>query len=304
MGTPDFAVPALKALYQNEYDIILVVTQPDRPKGRGRKLKPGPVKKTAMDLGLKISQPITVKDPVFIQYIKELKPDFIITAAFGQLLPTAILEIPCLGAVNIHASLLPQYRGAAPIHWALINGEKRTGVTTMMMDKGVDTGDILLSRTTKIIFEDTTAVLHDRLALMGADLMLETLKGLINKQLTLIPQNHAKATYAPLFKKKDGRINWDMPALKIYDFIRGMTPWPGAFTFCDEKRFKIYKARPVDKKTLEPPGTIIRHFPDELLVATAAGCLSILEIQGAAASRLDIKTFLRGCRIDHGNRFV
>lgn len=304
MGTPDFAVPALEALYQDKQDIILVVTQPDRPKGRGRKLKPGPIKKKAMDLGLKISQPPTVKDPVFIKYIKDLKPDLIITAAFGQLLPPAILEIPCKGAVNIHASLLPQYRGAAPIHWALINGEKRTGVTTMMMDKGVDTGDILLSRDIEIAFTDTTAVLHDRLARLGAILIIETLKGLITKHLTPIPQNHAKATYAPLLKKQDGRINWDMPALKIYDFIRGMTPWPGAFTFCDEKRFKIYKARPVDKKVLEPPGTIIRHFPDELLVATAAGCLSILEIQGAASRRLDIKTFLRGCRIDHGNRFA
>jgi methionyl-tRNA formyltransferase len=300
MGTPDFAVPALQALIQDGYRVPLVVTQPDRPKGRGRKPVPPPIKTKAQELGLEVLQPSTLKDEKFRNQIKTLQPDFFVVVAFGHILSEKILRLPKRGTINIHASLLPKYRGPAPVQWAIINGESQTGITTMLMDTGVDTGDILLTWKEPILAEDTAATLHDRLAISGAKLLMKTLEGYANETIKPTPQDHSGATYAPLLKKQDGHIRWHQPADKLAAFIRGMTPWPGAFTFHDENRLKILKAAALPQKITEPPGTVLKAFPDELRVATATGALSILEIQGPSGKRLSIADFLRGYPLPAG----
>lgn len=300
MGTPNFAVPSLDLLCQEDYGVALVVTQPDRPKGRGRKRVPSPVKVKASALDLEVLQPATLKNDKFAEQIKILQPDFLVVIAFGHILSEKILQLPKFGAINIHASLLPKYRGPAPIQWAVINAEPYTGVTTMFMDKGMDTGNILLTKKEPILPEDTAATLHDRMAKTGAELLVKTLKGLAANQIKSIPQDHSKATYAPLLKKRDGRINWQRSAEKLEPFIRGMTPWPGAFTFHNEKRLKIIKATPISESVSKAPGTILKAFPDELRVATGKGVLSILEIQGPSGKRLGIAEFLRGYRLSPG----
>ncbi len=300
MGTPDFAVPALLMLHKNGYDVPLVVTQPDRPKGRGRKLLPPPVKETAVKLGYEVFQPESVRTPEIKEQIEILKPDMLVVVAFGHILPKHILDIPTLGAVNIHASLLPKYRGPAPIQRAIIAGEKETGITTMFMDKGLDTGDILLSEKIAIASDDTSATLHDRLSLVGAELLIKTLNGFEAKDITPIPQDHTQATYAPILSKKDGLIVWNQPSHAIERLIRGVNPWPGAYTFHGENRLKIFKAKPVPTDSNDSPGTVIKGFSDELRVSTADGYLSILEIQGPSGKRLSIQDFLRGYEIPAG----
>ncbi len=300
MGTPDFAVPSLEMLSRQDYDVALVITQPDRPKGRGRKAVPPPVKIKALALNIAVSQPSTLKSDRFADQIKSLQPDFLVVIAFGHILPEKILQLPKFGAINIHASLLPKYRGPAPIHWAIINAEPYTGVTTMFMDKGMDTGDILLTKKEPILPEDTAATLHDRLAKTGAELLIKTLKGFAARKIQSIPQDHSKATYAPLLKKQDGLINWQKPAETLEAFIRGMTPWPGAFTFHNEKRLKIIQAAPISESVSEAPGTVLRAFPDELRVATGKGVLSIQKIQGPSGKRLPIADFLRGYELPTG----
>jgi len=208
--------------------------------------------------------------------------------------------MPKIATINIHASLLPKYRGPAPIQWAIINGEIETGVTAMLMDEGLDTGDILLSSKIKIFSDDNSDTLHDRLAYLSADLLIQTIECIETGDINSIPQDHTQATYAPLLKKNDGRINWEMPAETLEAFIRGMTPWPGAFTFHGNKRLKILKARPIIIDTVETPGTVIKRFPDELCVATGKGVLSMIKIQGESGKRLLIKDFLRGYKIPPG----
>ncbi len=305
MGTPDFAVPSLNALHKSGYEVVLVVTQPDRPKGRGRKLSHSqlshpPVKKAAMNLGYDIIQPLSIRTDEFADSILKLKPDVFVVVAFGHILPKNILALPKAGAINIHASLLPKYRGAAPIQWAIINKETETGVTTMFVDEGMDTGDILLSSKIKIAPDETSASLHNRLADLGANLLIRTLQALKAGTLNPLPQDHTKACNAPLLKKSDGHIDWKMSAEAIEAFMRGMTPWPGAFTFYKNRRLKVYKAEPVPANVTESPGTVVKGFPDELLVATGKGALSILEIQGASGKRLLIKDFLQGCKMPPG----
>lgn len=300
MGTPDFAVPSLDLLFKEGYDVALVVTQPDRPKGRGRNLVPPPVKVKALELNLEVLQPSTLKNEKFTDQIKSIQPDFFVVIAFGHILSEKILQLPKLGAINIHASLLPKYRGAAPIQWAIINGDSQTGVTTMFMDKGMDTGNVLLTKKEQISPEDTAATLHDRLAISGADLLVKTLKDFAAHNLIPIPQDHSKATYAPLLKKQDGHINWQRPAKELEPFIRGVTPWPGAFTFHNETRLKIFKAAPISESVSEAAGTILKAFPDELRVATGKGVLSILEIQGPSGKRLGVAEFLRGYKLPPG----
>jgi methionyl-tRNA formyltransferase len=300
MGTPNFAVPSLDLLCQEGHEVVLVVTQPDRPKGRGRKPVPPPVKVKAQGLNLEILQPATLKSDKFAEQIKSLQPDFIVVIAFGHILSESILQLPRFGAINIHASLLPKYRGPAPIQWAIINAEPYTGVTTMFMDKGMDTGNILLTKKEPILPEDTAATLHDRMANAGAELLIKTLKDLAANKIRSIPQDHSQATFAPLLKKQDGHINWQRPAEKLEPFIRGMTPWPGAFTFHHEKRLKIIKAAPISGSASDAPGTILKSFPDELRVATGKGVLSIIEIQGPSGKRLRIAEFLRGYRLPAG----
>lgn len=300
MGTPNFAVPSLDLLYQEDYEVGLVVTQPDRPKGRGRKLVPPPVKVKALALNLTVLQPSTLKSDDFADQIKNLQPDFFVVVAFGHILSGKILQLPKFGAINIHASLLPKYRGPAPIQWAIINAEPYTGVTTMFMDQSMDTGNILLTKKEPILPEDTAATLHDRLANAAAELLIKTLKDFAAHKIKSMPQDHSQATYAPLLKKQDGHINWQRPAEKLEAFIRGMTPWPGAFSFHNEKRLKIIKAAPISEGVSEVPGTILKTFPDELRVATGKGALSILEIQGPSGKRLGIAEFLRGYRLPAG----
>ena len=301
MGTPPFAVPTLNALHENGYDIAMVVTQPDRPRGRGRKLAPPAVKALAQNLGYRVLQPASIKTADFSSLISELKPDFLVVIAYGKILPEKVLALPRLGTINVHASLLPKYRGPAPIQWAVINGEKETGVCTQLMEKELDTGDLLLSVHETIMPDDTAGDLHDRLAVKGATVLIDTLKGLADKRIQPVRQDHSLATYAPMLTKDDGLINWNQPEKSLECFIRGVTPWPGAFTFLGDKRLKIFGSQPVETDTSEPPGTILKGFPDELRVATAQGALSIKEIQGASGKRLSIKEFLRGHQIPTGS---
>lgn len=301
MGTPGFAVPTLQALVQSGHDVALVVTQPDRPKGRGRRLAAPPVKLKALELNLDILQPATLKDEKFIDRIRRIRPDFLVVIAFGHILSEKILQVPKFGAINIHASLLPKYRGPAPIQWAIINGERQTGVTAMLMDTGLDTGNILLAKEEPIFAEDTSAALQERLALSAADLLIQTLEGCASKKIKPIAQDHSLATYAPLLKKQDGRIDWQKPAEELHAFIRGMTPWPGAFTHHNQSRLKVHRAARVPQDASEPPGTILPGFPDELLVAAGKDALSILEIQGPSGKRLAIADFLRGYPLPPGS---
>jgi methionyl-tRNA formyltransferase len=300
MGTPEFAAPALKALYKSNQNVALVVTQPDRPKGRGRKVIPPPVKEVAINLRYEVDQPASIRTVEFANRIANHKPDIIVVVAFGHIIPKNILAIPKIATINIHASLLPKYRGPAPIQWAIINGEIETGVTTMLMDEGLDTGDILLSSKIKIFSDDTSGTLHDRLANLSADVLIRTIERIETGDITPISQDHTQATYAPLLKKNDGRMNWEMSAQTLEAFVRGMTPWPGAFTFHGKKRLKIFKAMPIIIDTVEPPGTVIKRFPDELYVATGKGALSVIEIQGESGKRLLIKEFLQGYKIPPG----
>ncbi|MCF8069354.1 MAG: methionyl-tRNA formyltransferase [Desulfobacterales bacterium] len=303
MGTPDFAVPALRSLHENNFEVSLVVTQPDRPKGRGKKVIPPPVKVAAEKFGYPVLQTDSVKTDAFYNIIKEIGPDLMVVIAFGHILTEKTLLIPGFGSINIHASLLPKYRGSAPIQWSVINGDKETGITTMLLDNGMDTGDILLTEKTPINPEDTSASLHDRLASMSGNLLLKTIKGLHDKTITPVKQNDADATYAPMLSKKDGRINWKQTADQIEPFIRGMTPWPGAFTFFNDKRLKIFKANVVATDYTEQPGTIIKGFTDELRIMTGKGALSIIELQGSSGKRLSIKDFLRGHKMPVGSIF-
>ncbi|BBO80215.1 methionyl-tRNA formyltransferase [Desulfosarcina ovata subsp. sediminis] len=301
MGTPDFAVPPMAALHERGYRILTVVTQPDRPKGRGRKLTPPPVKQAALKFGCPVLQPETVRTDDFHRNMADLAPDLYVVAAFGQILPQSLLDIPKQGAINIHASLLPRHRGAAPIHRAIIEGDAETGITTMMMDKGMDTGDILLMDRTPIGPTETAAELHDRLSRMGAKTILRTLEMLQSGTLPRTSQDHSRATYAPMLRKKDGQVDWSQPAETIDRLIRGVTPWPGAFTFSDGMRLKIFRASVLHRDISVPPGTILECIPGELRVATGKDALAIKEIQGQSGKRLPIDDFLCGCRLPDGS---
>jgi methionyl-tRNA formyltransferase len=302
MGTPDFAVPTLQALHRSTFDLRMVVTQPDRPKGRGRKLTPPPVKLAAQGMDCQIVQPPDIRESGFCDQLRSLAPDFLVVAAFGQILPRSILEIPRYGPINVHASILPKYRGPAPIQWALIRRERVTGVTTIFMDHGVDTGDMLLTAETPIHAEDTAASLHDRLADMGADVLVKTLLGLVDGSIHPIAQNHASATYAPMLTKKSGCIDWTKAAQEIDALIRAMTPWPGAYCRYQNLRLKIHKAKAIQETACAAPGTVVDSFPDELRIATADGILLIQEIQSASGKRLLIKDFLHGTPLPPGKK--
>jgi methionyl-tRNA formyltransferase len=300
MGTPEFAVFSLVHLARSGHDISLVVTQPDRPKGRGRRLSEPPIKTAARRLGLTVSQPVSVK--AILPQLAQIKPDLIVVVAFGQILPQTVLASARMGAVNLHPSLLPRYRGPAPIHWAIINGDEKTGITTMFMDTGTDTGDILLSETAVIRPDDTSASLQDRLAAKGARLLEETIAALSAGRLIPVPQDETQATYAPLLRKKDGHIDWKLPADKVARLIRGMNPWPGAFTYYEQKRLQIFSAHAQAAAVSLPAGTIMESFSDELRVATGRGALVVEEIQGASGKRLPINAFLRGFKMAPGKR--
>jgi methionyl-tRNA formyltransferase len=303
-GTPDFAVPTLRKIIEQKHKVSMVVTQPDRPKGRGQKILPTPVKKTALELGLPVFQPKSVNTNDFYEKVAETAPDYIVVAAFGQIFSEKLLSIPKKHSINVHASLLPKYRGAAPIHWALINGENETGITIMLMAKKMDAGDILLSSATRVESVDNFETLHDRLADLGANLLVETLDKLEKNEIYPKPQDHSQATFAPMLKKDDSHIDWKQPPSKIENLIRAMAPQPGAFTFHENKRLKIFKAIAVQGEKNAIPGTVLKGFENEVRVASGQdGALSILEIQGGSGKRMKIIDFLRGNPIPPGSRF-
>jgi len=280
--------------------VALVITQPDRPAGRGLKLTPPPVKIAAQELGLPLLQPKSINNPEAVEALRAVNPDILVVAAFGQLLRPVVLQLPRLGCVNVHASLLPKYRGAAPIHWALIHGERETGVTTFLMDEGMDTGPILLQQRTEIGPEETAGELEERLAKMGAELAVETVEGLWHGKLTPVPQP-PNGPLAPKLHKEDGRIRWEWEAQRIHNLVRGLSPRPGAFTSWEGEHVKILRTRVVGEEGgVAPPGTVLPRR-DKLLVATGKGILEILELQPAGCRVLSGRDFLNGyCRKDFG----
>jgi len=304
MGTADFSVNALLSLAtEKQFQICLVVTQPDRPKGRGRKLMPSPVKTAAQKIGLEVFQPENINSKESIEKLLSLKPDFFVVAAFGQILSEKILNIPRIYPINIHASLLPKYRGSSPIQAAIYNMDKKSGITTMLMAKGLDSGDILLSAQTAISQNDTAQDLHDTLALLGADLIVKTIQQILKNQIKPIPQDHSKASYVKMLKKSDGKIDWNLSSRQICAHINAMTPWPGAFSKLDGKRVKIYKAVPFDKVSEHDPGVIFECDKQGIHVATGDGCVSILELMGTSGKRLKAFQFLCGHKIDTPAKF-
>jgi methionyl-tRNA formyltransferase len=304
-GTSAFAVSILRCLIDSEYETVGVVTQPDKPTGRGRKIVPPPVKEIAEGSGISVFQPVRCKDPNFINTVRSLEPDFLVVAAYGQILSEDLLAIPRQIPVNVHASLLPYYRGAAPIQWAIINGEKTTGITTMVMDVGMDTGDILLTAKTEIKQKETAGSLHDRLAEMGGELLIQTLNRWLEGSVIRQPQQHSQATYAPSLKKEDGHIRWEESALVIERKIRGLTPWPGAYGLLNGKRIKILEVDFNDQSISASPGTIIRAGEGVLDVACTDGILSILRLQVEGKKPVMAREFLRGLRYSiEGENFI
>ncbi|MDI6713572.1 MAG: methionyl-tRNA formyltransferase [Thermodesulfovibrio sp.] len=295
-GTPDFAVPTLKYLIANNENILLVITQPDKPKGRGKNVQPPPVKEIAIKQGLKVLQPEKIKDEKFIETLKKLNPEIAIVVAYGKILPREVLEIPALGCINLHASLLPKYRGAAPIQWALIKGEKITGVTTMLIDEGLDTGPILLQKEVPIDDDDNAQSLSEKLAVIGADLVIETIDKMRRGLITPTPQT-GQISYAPLLKKEDGKIDWQKSAIEIFNLIRGTYPWPCAYCYFKKERLKIIKAQPLEEKA--SPGLIIKA-KDELIIGTGLGTIKILLIQPEGKKIMTAKEFICGRKINEG----
>jgi methionyl-tRNA formyltransferase len=298
MGTPDFACPTLQKLLERGEQVVAVVTQPDRPKGRGQKLMPPPVKVLAEKNGIPVYQPLKVRNPEFVDVIRELQPDVIVVVAFGQILPKVLLEIPHRGCINVHASLLPRYRGAAPLNWCIINGEAETGVTTMLMDVGLDTGDMLLMKKTALDENEDIGSLHDRMALMGADLLAETLDRLAVGDIIPQPQNDADSCYAAMLKKEDGIILWNSDARSIHNQVRGLAVWPGACTTIDGQVLKIFRTRVGDGSG--EPGIVLQAAKGVLEVACQTGSLFLEELQLSGKKRLDCTSFLSGCPITVG----
>jgi len=298
MGTPEFACPTLQKLIDRNENIVAVITQPDRPKGRGQKLMPPPVKELALANAIPVYQPVKVRDPDFVEIIREMKPDVIVVVAFGQILPKALLDIPPMGCINVHASLLPRYRGAAPLNWCLIDGESETGVTTMLMDVGLDTGPMLLKRSTPIDENEDIVSLHDRMSVMGAELLGETLDGVVDGTIKPEQQDDSLTCYASMLKKEHGLINWQRPAVEIHNQIRGLAVWPCAYTYLDGQVVKIFRSRVGHGSGLA--GTVLPSPKGVLEVACQSGSLFLDEMQLSGKKRLDSASFLAGCPIADG----
>ena len=304
MGTPDFAVPSLRKLHETGHDIVLVVTQPDRPAGRGRALRSPPVKDAAVALGLPLEQHETVNTDEFVERLRALSPDVIVVAAFGQILREDILGCPPKGAVNVHASLLPQFRGVAPINWVIMTGETETGVTTMFMAKKVDAGEIILTRKTPIGDNETAGELYDRLAALGADLLIETLELVENGTAPRIAQDPASVTYARKLKKADGEVDWSGSAGRVRDHIRGTTPWPGAFTWYRGKVLRVLEAgRGEDSGHRGEPGEILTLDDEKgIEVAVGDGSIWLTRLRPSGKRAMDAASFVRGYRPRVGTR--
>lgn len=307
MGTPDFAATVLEKVIQAGHEVIGVVTQPDKQKGRGHEIIFSPVKELALKYGLTVYQPIKVKEPEFLQIIEQLKPEIILVAAFGQILPKALLDIPPSGCINVHGSLLPKYRGAAPIQYSVIDGEAETGVTIMHMDVGIDTGDMILQRKIPIAKEETGGSMFDKLAALGGDLLIEAIEMIENKTAERIPQDNELATLVKVINKEMGRIDFTQPAQKLERLIRGLNPWPSAFTQLDGKTLKIWKAE-VEGSDLEGitsdavPGEVIKVGKDSISILTGEGILVVKEMQLEGKKRMAVDAFLRGYPVEVGTK--
>jgi methionyl-tRNA formyltransferase len=302
MGTPTFAVPSLEALLQSEDTVVGVVTQPDKPKGRGQTMTASPIKQLAEKAGVPILQPLKMKDPAFLDALRAWQPDLIAVTAFGRILPQIILDLPSKGCVNVHGSLLPKYRGAGPIQWAIMNGEDETGITTMLMDAGMDTGAMLLQERVRIDPEDTAGALSEKLAKVGGPLLIETIRQLKAGTLTPRPQDESQATMAPLLDKEMGQIDWTSTAIEIANRVRGLSPWPGAFTHVDHERWTIWKANALIDPTTAEPGTAVAVTKDAMHIATGRGLLAITELQPANSRRMTVQQYLAGHHLTPGFR--
>lgn len=300
MGTPDFAVPSLQALLDHGYEVCAVYTQPDKPKGRGHKLQPPPVKELALAREIPVLQPAILRSGEVQEEIRKWNADVIVVVAYGKILPKAVLDMPRLGCINVHGSLLPKYRGAAPIQWTVLNGDKTAGVTTMFMGEGMDTGDMLLKMETAVGEEETSGQLFDRLKDLGADLLIQTLERLEQGTLTPIPQNEAEATRAPMLSKDLSLVDWTKPAQQVHDLIRGLNPWPSAVSYLDGKKLKLHASR-----VREGSGEPGKPFAQDgvLLVYCGEGALELTEIQTENGKRMDGKSYLLGHPLERNSRF-
>lgn len=299
MGTPDFARDSLKAVVEDGHEVALVVTNPDKPKGRGMKLIPSDVKKYAIEQNLEVVQPVKVRNnPEFVEQLKNINPDVICVVAYGKIIPKEILDIPRLGCINVHGSLLPKYRGAAPIQWAVLNGDKETGITTMFMDVGMDTGDMINKEVVQIGDDETTGELWDRLSIIGAKLLVKTLKDLENGTYKREKQGD-DFTVAPMIKKEMAKIDWEnQTSSEIKNLVRGLNPFMGAFSFLNDKKIKIWKVEKLNDKPEKEPGTVlVSDSKAGLVIATKDGAVSVLEIQGENSKRMGISDYLRGNKI-------
>ena len=302
MGTPDFAVPCLEMLVREQYDVVAVVTQPDRPRGRGQKVTYSPVKEAALAHGLSVLQPKKISDAEAIAELSALQPDLMVVVAYGQILPPALLDLPRFGCINVHASLLPEYRGAAPIHWALLNGETLTGITTMHMDVGMDTGDMILKKELAIGPDMTTGELHDALQAIGAQLLSDTLRLLLQGDAPRTPQGGG-ATYAPLLKRELEKVDWHKKAGVIHNQVRGLNPWPGAYASFNDRGLKVWRTRLIGNEGLElqgEPGEILAMTENGFLVAAGEGVLEVLEVQPESKRRMEAKDFAAGYQLKPG----
>ena len=303
MGTPDFSVGVLEEIIRAGHEVVLAVTQPDKPKGRGNAMQFPPVKECALSHGIEVFQPKKIREDANVEYLKKFDADIFIVVAFGQILTKNILDMPKYGCVNVHASLLPKYRGAAPIQWAVINGDAITGVTTMRMDTGIDTGDMIAKREVRIAEDETGGSLFDKLAEVGATLCVETMDMLEKGTAQFTPQNNDSSTHTSKITKELGNIDWKKPAVEIERLIRGLNPWPSAYTHLDDKAFKIWKAKVVDEANDYEPGCIVKASKNELIVQTGDGQLALLEVQLAGKKRMDAGAFMRGYTVEEGTFF-
>lgn len=298
MGTPDFAAASLEALIDSRHEIQAVVTQPDKPKGRKGELTPSPVKVVAEEKGIKVYQPLKVRDEEFVETLRAYNPDVIVVVAFGQIIPLSILKMPKFGCVNIHGSLLPKYRGAAPIQWAVLDGEKETGITTILMDEGIDTGDILLKKTIKIEADETSGSLFDKLMALGAKTILETLDELEKGNLTPTKQGESPTAYAKMLTKAMGLIDFTRSAKELDCFVRGMDPWPSAYTLLAGKTLKLWKVRAVDGSG--KAGSVIEIGKESFTIACGEGAIEVLEVQLEGKKRMSAGDFLKGSTLNIG----
>lgn len=304
MGTPDFAAATLKALIDGPDEVVAVVTQPDRAKGRGKKLTPPPTKVLAEAAGIPVLQPVKIKTEEFYNGLLTYQPDLIVVTAYGRILPKSLLELPPLGCINVHGSLLPKYRGAAPIQWAVINGERETGVTIIQMNEGMDTGDILLKAKIATAPDETAGSLFHKLAVLGSATLLTAIKGLREDTIIPVPQDHSLATVAPMLKKDDGLIDWQKDAIAIEALIRGLDPWPTAFCFLDGKRLRLFRPEVLHQDSEAPPGTVLRADKRGIAIACGKNTLLAKEIQPEGKKRMPVESYLCGQPITAGTVLV